>query len=59
MESCMDQTTDIKSMNMEELTALMKEAGFPAFRARQLYRWMHVSLVRDYSEMTNIPKAMA
>ena len=46
-------------MNMEELTALMKEAGFPAFRARQLYRWMHVSLVRDYSEMTNIPKAMA
>ena len=59
MESCMDQTTDIKSMNMEELTALMKEAGFPAFRASQLYRWMHVSLVRDYSEMTNIPKAMA
>ena len=50
---------DIKSMTMEELTALMKENGFPAFRARQLYRWMHVSLVRSYSEMSNIPKAMA
>ena len=39
---------DIKSMTMEELTALMKENGFPAFRAKQLYRWMHVSLVRSY-----------
>ena len=50
---------DIKSMTMEELTALMKENGFPAFRAKQLYRWMHVSLVRSYGEMSNIPKAMA
>ena len=47
---------DIKSMTMEELTALMKENGFPVFRARQLYRWMHVSLVRSYSEMSNIPR---
>ena len=50
---------DIKSMTLDELTALMKENGFPAFRAKQLYRWMHVSLVREYSEMRNIPKAMA
>ena len=49
----------IKSMTKEELTAVMKEHGFPAFRAGQLYRWMHVSLARDYSEMTNIPKDMA
>ena len=50
---------DLKSMTVEELTDLVKEQGFPAFRARQLYRWIHVSLVRDYSEMTNIPRAMA
>ena len=49
---------DLRSMTLEELTAAMKEKGYPAFRAKQLYRWMHVSLVRDYSEMTNIPKAM-
>ncbi len=59
MDSPTKQKTDIKSMNLEELTALMKENGYPAFRAKQLYRWMHVALVRDYSEMTNIPKAMA
>ena len=54
-----ETTRDIKSMTIEELTAAMKENGFPAFRAKQLYRWMHVSLVRTYGEMTNIPKAMA
>ena len=54
-----DVKRDLKSMTAAELAEVMKENGFPAFRAKQLYRWMHVSLARDYSEMTNIPKAMA
>ena len=54
-----ETTRDIKSMTIEELAGVMKENGFPAFRAKQLYRWMHVSLVRSYGEMTNIPKALA
>ena len=54
-----ETTRDIKSMTIEELAGVMKENGFPAFRAKQLYRWMHVSLVRNYEEMTNIPKVMA
>ena len=33
-----ETTRDIKSMTIEELTAAMKENGFPAFRAKQLYR---------------------
>ena len=53
-----ETTRDLKSMTLGELKDVMKEYGFPAFRAGQLYRWMHVSLARDYSEMTNIPKAM-
>ena len=53
-----DYSRDFKSMTLEELTAAMKENGFPAFRAKQLYRWMHVSLVREYGEMKNLPKAM-
>ena len=59
MQKTSEMTRDIKSMTKEELTALMKEQGFPAFRAAQLYRWMHVQLVRDYEQMTNIPKQMA
>ncbi len=59
MQKTSEMTRDIKSMTKEELTALMKEQGFPAFRAAQLYRWMHVQLARDYAQMTNIPKQMA
>lgn len=47
---------DIKSMNIDELQAFCKMQGFPAFRGRQLYEWMHKKLVRSVEEMTNIPK---
>ena len=49
---------DIKSLTLDELTILIKEIGEPAFRAKQLYEWMHVKLARDYDEMTNIPKSL-
>lgn len=32
--------------------------GLPAYRAGQLYGWMHVHRVRGYEEMKNLPKAM-
>ncbi len=50
--------TDIKSLTLDELTAAIKELGEPAFRAKQLYEWMHVKMARDYDEMTNIPKLL-
>ena len=50
--------TDIKSLTLSELTQAMKEMGEPAFRAKQLYEWMHVKKARDYDEMTNISKAL-
>ena len=36
----------------------MLALGEKAFRAKQLYEWMHVKLARDYEEMTNIPKSL-
>ena len=50
---------DLRSMTLPELTQAIKDMGFPAFRAKQLYQWMHVKLVRSYEEMTNIPASMA
>ena len=47
--------TDIKSMNMPELTAFLKEMGQPAFRAQQIFSWMHRG-VRSFDEMTNLSK---
>ncbi|MCM1183665.1 MAG: 23S rRNA (adenine(2503)-C(2))-methyltransferase RlmN [Roseburia sp.] len=36
----------------------MERLGERAFRARQLYEWMHVRMARGYAEMTNIPKSL-
>ena len=47
---------DIKSMTLPELTEYVESKGYPKFRAKQIYEWCHVKLVRDVSEMTNIPK---
>lgn len=50
--------TDIKSMNVEELKALMTALGDKPFRAKQIYSWLHERLVTSYDEMTNIPKSL-
>lgn len=39
---------DIKSMTLAELGTELKALGEPAFRAKQIYRWMHRG-VRDFS----------
>ena len=47
---------DIKSMNLPELTEFVKELGEKAFRAKQLYQWMHVKLAPSFDEMSNLSK---
>jgi len=49
--------TDIKSMDFEELKAFVKDIGEPAFRAKQLFEWMHKSLIESFDECTNLSKA--
>ena len=46
---------DLKSLTLEELKEELKEGGFPAYSAGQLYRWLHVQLAEDPEEMTNLP----
>ena len=53
-----DNKIDIKSLTLEELATLIKDLGEPAFRAKQLYDWMHVKRARNYDEMKNIPKSL-
>lgn len=48
--------TELTGMNVQELTAWCKEQGMPAFRAKQLFSWMHRSA--DFDEMTNLPKTL-
>ena len=49
--------TDIKSMTPEELTAWLRGLGEPAFRAKQIFRWLYRG-VRSFDEMTDLPKAL-
>lgn len=48
---------DIKSMTPEELSAALKELGEPAFRAGQVFRWLHRG-VRSFDEMTDLSKSL-
>ena len=53
-----NEKTDLRSLTLPELQDFVKELGEPAFRAKQLYEWLHVKMARDYEEMTNIPKSL-
>ncbi len=46
---------DIKSMTVEELAASLKEMGEGAFRAKQVFAWLHRG-VRSFEEMTDLSK---
>ncbi len=47
--------TDIKSFDFKELTEYLVSKGYPKFRAKQLYDWMHIRLAEAPEEMTNLP----
>lgn len=46
----------ISSFTLEQLTSFVKEQGQPAFRAKQIFHWLHQRGVHSFSEMTDQPK---
>ena len=48
----------INSLTKEELTQQLKEMQEPAFRAGQIYDWLHVKHVSSYDQMLNVPKQL-
>lgn len=49
---------DYKSLTLGELKTLLGEMGQPAFRAGQVYSWLHQKQVTSFEEMTNLPQAL-
>lgn len=49
--------TDIRSMTLDELTAVLKGMGEPAFRGKQVFTWLHRG-VRSFEEMSDISKPL-
>ncbi|MBR1534606.1 MAG: 23S rRNA (adenine(2503)-C(2))-methyltransferase RlmN [Ruminococcus sp.] len=49
--------TDIKSMNLTELSAYLTENGFEKFRAKQVLNWIKQD-VTDFDGMKNLPQKL-
>lgn len=49
---------DIKSLSFAELKQEIESIGEKAFRAKQIYEWLHVKLADSFEEMTNLSKAL-
>lgn len=48
---------DLKSMNLAEMTGAVRALGEPAFRAKQIFIWLHKG-ARRFEDMTNLSKAL-
>ena len=48
--------TELTGMTCEELTEWAKEQGYPAFRGKQIFRWIHQGM--DFDGMTNLSKGL-
>lgn len=48
---------DLKSMNLTEMTEAVRGLGEPAFRAKQIFTWLHKG-ARSFEDMTNLSKAL-
>lgn len=46
----------VSSYTLEKLTGFVTGLGQPAFRAKQMFSWLHEKRVQEFSAMTNLPK---
>ena len=52
-----DERINLLGMTMVDLAALAQEMGEPAFRAKQLYRWLYARGAVDFEHMTDLSKS--
>jgi 23S rRNA (adenine2503-C2)-methyltransferase len=53
-----DGRSDLRSLSLEELSALVADLGERPFRARQLFRWLHHKGAASLEEMTDLPRPL-
>lgn len=49
-----EEKIDILSLELEELEDILVANGEKKFRALQIYEWLHIKKITDFSEMSNI-----
>ena len=53
----MEKKRDLLDMTREEMSEVLIEMGFQAFRAGQVFRWLYSGTL-DFNEMSNLPREM-
>lgn len=54
----MSKKTDIRALNLDELTLALTKHGEPAFRAKQVYDWLWAKSVVEFDDMSNLSKSL-
>jgi 23S rRNA (adenine2503-C2)-methyltransferase len=54
----MSKTTDIRDLDVEQITEALKAMGEPSFRAKQIHQWLWQKGARSFEEMTNLSKSL-
>ena len=50
--------TTLKGLTLSELKDYLISEGEPAFRAKQVFKWIYGDLVDNFDEMSNLPKSL-
>ena len=56
--SPMPRRTDLYHLSFDDLVEFVTGLGFPAFRAKQIWRQLYVKQIDDPAAMTDLPQAM-
>jgi len=53
-----DPRVELVGQSLDQLTETLKRLGEPAFRAKQLYKWIYVRGATDLDQMTDLSKGL-
>jgi len=50
--------TELLGLNMQEIENFMETIGEPAYRGRQIYKWIYTKAVNSFYEMSDLPRKL-
>src|SRR5687768_12820518 len=53
-----DMRPDLRTLDRAGLEAFVRDLGEPAYRGRQIFRWIHARRAGSFDEMTDLPIAL-
>ncbi|OFW09598.1 MAG: 23S rRNA (adenine(2503)-C(2))-methyltransferase [Acidobacteria bacterium RIFCSPLOWO2_02_FULL_67_36] len=53
-----DLRTDVAEMDLQELEQALEASGYPRFRARQVFQWVHGRAVTDFALMSDLGREL-